>query len=175
MKVIKENSGLILYSYPKILDERGFFQKTFNDNDLKKLNFSLKEQYFSLSHKNVVRGFHFQNPPFESSKLILCIKGKVLDVVIDLRKNSDTFLKCFKYELSEKKSEMLFIPVGFGHAFLGLESENILLYNIDQVYSKENDSGILWDSSSFKWPVKNPKISQRDKSFVNLKNFKSPF
>jgi dTDP-4-dehydrorhamnose 3,5-epimerase-like enzyme len=70
---------------------------------------------------------------------------------------------------------MLFIPVGFGHAFLGLESENILLYNIDQVYSKENDSGILWDSSSFKWPVKNPKISQRDKSFVNLKNFKSPF
>ncbi len=175
MKILNENSGVILYSYPKITDNRGFFQKTFNDSDLKKLKFNLKEQYFSLSHKNVIRGFHFQNPPYECAKLIFCLKGRVMDVVIDLRKKSNTFLKCFNYELSAEKSEILYIPSGFGHAFLGLDETNILLYNIDQVYSKENDTGILWNSSNFVWPINNPKISDRDNSFIQLKNFISPF
>ena len=175
MQIVSKNSDVVLYRYPKIIDKRGFFQKTFNKDALNNLGFDLKEQYFSMSHKNVLRGFHFQTPPMECAKLIVCIKGEVLDVLVDLRKKSSTYLKCFEFQLCEKKTEILYIPVGFGHAFLGKTDENILLYNINQVYSSKNDNGILWNSTNFKWPIDQPKISNRDKGFEKLEDFKSPF
>ena len=175
MKIIKQYSDLILYYYERSHDYRGFFQKTFNFEHFKSLDFSLKEQYFSVSKKGVLRGFHFQTPPYECDKIIFCLKGKVLDVVIDLRKKSKTYLKCFSFVLSEKKAEILFIPKGFGHSFLGINNENLLVYNTDKVYSRTHDKGILWNSVNFSWPEKKPKISKRDSSFINLNEFLSPF
>lgn len=175
MKIKKKKSDLILYSYIRNFDERGFFQKTFNNEHFRNIEFKLKEQYFSMSKKGVLRGFHFQTPPYECDKIVFCIKGSVLDVVIDLRKKSKTFLKCFSFSLSEEKPEILYIPKGYGHSFFGIKDENILVYNTDKVYSKSHDTGILWKSVDFKWPVKNPKVSSRDKSFKSLKDFTSPF
>lgn len=175
MKIIKQYSDLILYSYERSHDQRGFFQKTFSSEHLQRLKFSLREQYFSVSKKGVLRGFHFQTPPYECDKIIFCLKGEVLDVVIDLRKKSKTYLKCFSFMLSEKKAEILFIPKGFGHSFLGINNENLLVYNTDKVYSEVHDKGILWKSVDFNWPEKNPNVSERDKSFINLNDFSSPF
>ena len=169
--------GLFTVTKTVITDSRGYFERLFSPKELKcwgnRPIMQVNRTFTKI--KGTIRGLHFQNPPYECAKLIFCLKGRVMDVVIDLRKKSNTFLKCFNYELSAEKSEILYIPSGFGHAFLGLDETNILLYNIDQVYSKENDTGILWNSSNFVWPINNPKISDRDNSFIQLKNFISPF
>ena len=164
--------GLLIVKQKNNSDNRGNLRETFNNKILRR---KFVFDYCTTSKKDVLRGFHFQTPPMECAKLIVCMKGEVLDVLVDLRKKSSTYLKCFEFQLCEKKSEILYIPVGFGHAFLGKTDENILLYNINQVYSSKNDNGILWNSTNFKWPIDKPKISNRDKGFEKLEDFKSPF
>lgn len=163
---------------PKILeDSRGRFVKpyyldTFTD---KGIDFKIKEEYYSVSEKNVLRGLHFQTPPMATAKLVTCIDGEIFDVVVDLRKNSSSYLKYFHVNLFSGKGNMLFIPEGLAHGFCVLSEQATMLYMCSEVYSPENDSGIRWNSAGVKWPVENPIVSEKDNSLTELHKFDNPF
>jgi dTDP-4-dehydrorhamnose 3,5-epimerase len=108
-------------------------------------------------------------------KLVYCPVGRVLDVVVDLRKWSKNYGKTMSRELSATNREMLFVPVGFAHGFLALEDNTMMVYQTSTMHSPQHDAGILWNSFGFQWPVKDPILSDRDKAFPALKDFQSPF
>ena len=149
-------------------DNRGFFVERFN----KKLfhDLGLTVDYFqdnhSLSAPNVIRGLHFQNNPSQA-KLVGCLRGKILDVAVDIRKNSPTFGKYFSIELSAENGKLLFIPAGFAHGFavLGAEPADVM-YKVDNQFSKEGDGGIRFNDPDLKidWQIANPIISDKDKN-----------
>lgn len=134
-----------------------------------------KEEYFSTSIKNVLRGMHFQTPPADHVKLVTCLEGAVKDVIVDLRKSSATFGKHCAFELSAEKANMLYIPRGLAHGFLTLSERAIMLYNVTSVYSPKNDKGVLWSSCGIDWQCDAPIISARDQSHPTLAEFDSPF
>lgn len=118
---------------------------------------------------------HFQIPPHQHSKIVFCPKGAILDVIIDLRKNSATYGRYFATELSKQNHKAYYIPEGFAHGFKSLTEDAITYYLVSSEYSKEHDTGIRYDSFGFDWEVENPIISERDLSFVALKDFESTF
>ena len=107
--------------------------------------------------------------------MITCINGKALDFIIDLRVNSQTYLKFATINLEENDGITVFIPKGYGHGFLSLEDNTILLYNTSTSYSADHDTGILWNSTDYKWPITKPIMSDRDLNFPKLQYFNSPF
>lgn len=157
-------------------DNRGSFTKVFNYDLFEKtgINFTPKEIYYSISHKDVIRGMHFQTPPMDHAKLVYVSDGSIIDVVLDIRKKSKTFGKHFSIQLNANENSIL-IPSGFAHGFRSLEDNTTVIYNQTSCYSKENDSGILWNSFNFDWQIENPIISSRDKSFNKFLKFISPF
>lgn len=169
--------GVHLLKPTEFVDNRGDFVKTFHKTSFYNLglHFEPVEEFFSTSRKNVIRGFHFQLPPDSHDKLVYCVKGKVLDVVLDLRKKSDTYGKAIGVELSAQNKYLLYIPVGFGHGFLSLEDESVMIYKTSTVHSPKNDFGIKWNSVDFEWGNIDPIVSKRDDSFITFNNFKSPF
>lgn len=168
--------GVFIIENFKFYDDRGGFIKIFNDGIFNKYNikFNIKEIYYSISQKNVIRGMHFQLPPFEHAKLIYITSGEILDVILDIRKGSKTFGKTVSIKLIEHKNA-IFIPVGCAHGFKSLKDNSVVVYNQTSCYSQEHDSGILWNSFGFDWQLDNPIISERDKMFVNFNDFNSPF
>jgi dTDP-4-dehydrorhamnose 3,5-epimerase len=158
-------------------DARGTFVKTFHCDVFRQLGleFEPREEFFSISASNVVRGMHCQLPPAAHAKLVYCIVGRVLDVVLDLRKDSPTFGRSTARELNASSREMLFIPVGFAHGFLALEDGATMVYQTGSVHSPAHDAGVRWDSIGFDWPVKNPVLSGRDQKLPALRDFASPF
>ncbi len=158
-------------------DPRGDFVKPFHEGQLAEhcISLELKEEFFSTSAANVIRGFHFQKPPHAHAKLIYCIGGRVLDVVIDIRKHSPTYGQCAGIELSVENHHVIYIPVGFAHAFASLEDGSCLVYKTDAAHAPQADAGILWSSVDFDWPFTEPLISARDAGFESLKDFNSPF
>jgi dTDP-4-dehydrorhamnose 3,5-epimerase len=158
-------------------DSRGTFVKTFHSPIFKNygLKTIFKEDYYSISLKNVIRGFHFQLPPNDHVKLVYCVSGKVKDIVVDLRLGSPTYGKHLSIDLSSRKGNMIYIPKGVAHGFCGLSKISILVYKTTTVYSIKSDTGIKWDSAGVSWPNKIKIISKRDKSFIKLEDFKSPF
>lgn len=163
---------------PKIFqDARGTFVKTFHRDVFRQLglDFEPREEFFSTSVRGVLRGMHFQLPPAAHAKLVYCIAGRVLDVVLDLRKSSPTFGRSVARELSAANREMFFIPVGFAHGFLALEDGATMVYQTSTVHAPAHDAGIRWDGFGFDWPVKNPVMSERDQKFPALREFVSPF
>ena len=114
---------------------------------------------------------HFQTGEYSHNKLVYAAQGSVLDVVLDLRKTSNTYKKFCTVELSEKNGYMLFIPRGCAHGFKSLEDNSLMVYNVSTVYSKEHDSGVRYDSFGMDWGIENPIISLRDKSFITLDEF----
>lgn len=171
-----EIEGLRLINNFNVKDDRGSFTKTFNNIKAKELgiNFKIEEIYFSISNKDVIRGMHFQIPPYEHDKLIYIAQGSITDVILDLRKNSRTFGKFISIEMNSL-DKALFIPKGCAHGFKSLEENSIVVYNQTSCYSKEHDAGILWDSFGFNWGIENPIISERDKKFIPFEKFSSPF
>jgi len=168
MKIIETHfDGLLVLETTNFTDNRGSFQKLFNFDFFKENNLDneFKEFYFSVSEKNVIRGMHFQLPPFEHTKLVYVSKGNIMDVVVDLRKQSNTYNQYFNIELNEYDARYLYIPKGFAHGFLSLEDGSIVNYAQTSCYSKEHDSGIAYNSFGFEWGVKNPIISTRDLNF----------
>ncbi|AXF85916.1 dTDP-4-dehydrorhamnose 3,5-epimerase [Ephemeroptericola cinctiostellae] len=161
----------------KLTDNRGYFIKHFQKEMFNGigLDFCPTESYFSISHQGVLRGLHFQTPPFEHGKLVTCIQGTVLDVVCDLRMGSPTYGKCASFELGEETHESVFIPAGLAHGFYVTSIQSTLLYNVTTSYAPESDTGIAWDSIPFDWPNQQPIISARDAAFARLDAFKSPF
>ena len=151
-------------------DIRGNLRETFNNKILKK---KFVFEYCTTSKKNVLRGFHFQTK-FKQSKYVNVVKGKILDVVIDLRKNSKTFGRTFKIILSKKNALGLFIPAGFAHAYYSYEKENIIYYKLDNYYAPKFESGIIYNDKNIKinWPRKKMIVSKKDKSLPSFKDFK---
>jgi dTDP-4-dehydrorhamnose 3,5-epimerase len=134
-----------------------------------------KEEYYSISHKGVLRGLHFQLPPAEHEKIVYCPFGRVLDAVVDLRKNSATYGEYALIELSGEKGNMLYIPKGMAHGFYTCSDQAIMMYKVTSMYSPEEDSGILWNSAGIPWPNENPILSNRDKNLKPFKFFMTPF
>lgn len=169
--------GLFIIENVNFQDNRGSFQKMFNYDYFNdhKLDTDFRELYYSISQKNVIRGMHFQLPPFEHSKLVYVSRGRIKDVVVDIRKKSQTYGQCFSMELNGSSPKYLYIPKGFAHGFLALEDESIMNYAQTSCYSKESDCGIAINSIDFDWGVKCPIISDRDLTFQSLQYFNSPF
>lgn len=177
MKLIKTDfDGLFIIENFYTEDNRGSFTKVFNSDVFEKIGikFSPKEIYYSISDKGVIRGMHFQTPPMDHAKLVYVVNGSIIDVVLDIRKKSRSYGNFFSIQLDAHQNSV-FIPSGFAHGFRALENNTMVVYNQTSCYSKENDSGILWSSIGFEWGIKNPVVSERDKSFINFSDFMSVF
>ena len=163
---------------PTILDDnRGSFIKLYHEESFKRLglNANYEEEYCSKSVQGVLRGMHFQTPPYAHIKLVTCISGAILDVVVDLRKNSKTYKQAFGIELTGESGKMLYVPEGLAHGFYVISKEAIFLSLNSKKYSKEHDSGIHWNSFGFNWPDSSPNISDKDHQMIYLNEFESPF
>lgn len=159
-------------------DERGYFLESYNKKRLSDIidnNFVQDNE--SCSQKGVLRGLHFQKPPYAQAKLIRVISGSVLDVVIDLRKESKTYGKHFKVVLSDKKKQQLYVPEGFAHGFLVLEDNTIFSYKCSNYYNKEAEVSISWNDETLNidWQIEKPIISIKDKQGLSFINYTSPF
>lgn len=142
-------------------DIRGEFKKIYDSIDLYQLE-SVKEVFITTSKKNSLRGMHYQTKPFELNKIIVCLEGKILDVIVNINKKSKNFGLCSYAELNQNES--IFVSKDFAHGFYCYK-DSTLLYLTDNVYSKENDKGIKWDSINYNWPTLNPILSDRDRTF----------
>ncbi len=157
-------------------DHRGAFIKTFHADAFSKLGLPVdwKEEFYSTSRKDVLRGMHFQLPPHDHDKLVYCIRGRVLDVLLDLRRGGD-FGKTASVELSAGNRRLLFIPKGIAHGFLALEDDCVMVYKTTTVHAPTHDAGVHWRSFGFDWPIRDPIISVRDEGFPQFNEFASPF
>lgn len=172
--------GLAIIETKKFNDERGYFFESFQKSKFEDfLGYSVDfvQENESSSAKNVVRGLHFQNPPFAQGKLVRVPSGKVVDVVVDIRKNSPTYGKHFSIELSGENGLQLWIPAGFAHGFVSLEEDSILSYKCTNYYSKESEGSILWNDIdlAIDWKVDSPIISEKDKIATEFSQFATQF
>lgn len=155
-------------------DNRGWFSETYNKETLEKLDihyeFVQDNESFSVE-KGVLRGLHFQMPPYTQAKLVRCTQGKVYDVVVDIRKNSPTYGKWIGVELSEENGRQLLIPRGFLHGFQTLTDNVKFAYKCDNFYNKESDAGVIYNDPDIGviWPIENPILSEKDKTHPKLK------
>lgn len=158
-------------------DERGLFVKTFQCEIFAQhgLVDSFAEEFYSWSNRDVLRGLHFQIPPAEHTKVVTCLSGKVLDVVVDLRIGSPTFGQHELFTLREGDTTMLYIPSGLAHGFLTLSDKALMYYQVTSIHNPEYDKGIHWDSAGIAWPIISPVVSARDAALPDLDNFDSPF
>jgi len=171
-----EIPGVFIVENSEFYDHRGGFVKIFSDEFFKKqgIHFRIKEVYYSISHKHVIRGMHYQSPPCDHAKLVYVVSGKINDVVLDIRRDKSTYGSSISTELTANKNA-IYLPSGFAHGFQSLEDHSVVVYNQSSCYSKDHDAGILWDSFGYNWKVQEPIISERDKSFKTFNNFVSPF
>lgn len=180
MKIIETPIPGLLIVEPKVFkDERGYFFESYNkeryfDNNMK-MHFVQDNE--SKSSKNVLRGLHFQKPPFSQGKLVRVIQGRVLDVAVDIRFGSPTFGHYQAVELDAHSKRMFYIPEGFAHGFLTLEDDTIFSYKCTNYYNKESEGSILWSDKTIgiDWKIENPILSEKDKLSPLFKDFKSPF
>lgn len=158
-------------------DQRGAFVKTYHEDALKAagIHFAIKEEYYTVSGRGVIRGMHFQTPPADHAKLIYCISGRVRDVLLDLRRSSPTYGHFMHWELSVNNRLMFIIPSGIAHGFLSLEDQSVMVYKTTTVHSPNDDAGIRWDSFGFVWGEASPVVSTRDLGFPTLADFVTPF
>ena len=174
-------SDLIIIEPTVYEDTRGYFFESYNQKKFEEVvgKISFVQDNESKSSKGVLRGLHFQKPPFDQAKLVRCIKGKVLDVAVDLRKGSKTYGQHISLELSCKNKKQLFIPRGFAHGFLVLSESAIFAYKVDNIYAPDYDEGICWNDSilNISWGIDESKIlvSEKDSKLPFFSKFKSPF
>jgi len=171
MKIIKTKfKGLIVFQKKYFKDNRGYFLELYKKKIIKK---NLPFTCISFSKKNVIRGLHLQTKKAQA-KYVSVLKGKILDIVVDLRKNSKTFGKYYKIVLSEKNSKSIYIPEGFAHGFCGLEKENYMLYSCSNYRHKYSEVGIMWNDKQIKikWPSIRPIISNKDKNNITFAEYK---
>ena len=173
-------TGLKLFS-PKVFeDDRGYFTEFYNQSNFDTVvgkNTNFVQDNISCSHKNVIRGLHFQKPPYGQGKLIQVLRGKVMDVIVDLRKDSITYGEHCKIEISDKNHKKLWIPSGFAHGFLSQENNTLLSYKCSEFYSMEHEMSLRWNDEllNINWGIQNPIISNKDREAPGFKHFESPF
>jgi dTDP-4-dehydrorhamnose 3,5-epimerase len=180
MKLQRTNiEDLVLIQPDVYTDERGYFFESFQKENFLKLGIDADfvQDNESMSMKGVLRGLHFQAPPFAQGKLVRVVHGSALDVAVDLRKNSTTYGKWESVVLSAENKMMLWVPAGFAHGFLVLEDDTIFQYKCTNYYHKESECGIIWNDPDLKieWGIEKPLISEKDLQGILFKDFKSPF
>jgi dTDP-4-dehydrorhamnose 3,5-epimerase len=175
MKKIETYINDLIIIEPEIYrDKRGYFFESYNKKELKNINVDsdFVQDNESSSSYGVLRGLHFQIEPFDQAKLIRCLKGEILDVVVDLRKKSSTYLKHFSIKLSDVNKYQLYIPRGFAHGFVVLSKNATFSYKVDNYYSPNHERGIIWNDSSLNIDWKVPKnkiiISDKDQKLPSL-------
>jgi dTDP-4-dehydrorhamnose 3,5-epimerase len=154
-------------------DHRGFFARTWDKKEFEEhnLNSNLVQCNVSFSKKcGTLRGMHYQKKPFEESKVIRCIKGKIFDVIIDLRASSSTFKKWVGVELTEKNYKMLYVPEGFAHGFQTLEDNSEIIYQVSEFYTPNSELGIHWNDPAFNitWPIEEKITTEKDNSWKSF-------
>ena len=182
MKFTKTSiEGLVIIDPTVFGDNRGYFLESYNEKEFKEVigKVSFVQDNESKSSKGVLRGLHFQKPPFAQAKLVRCIEGKVLDVVVDIRKNSKTYGQYFTTELSGENKKQVFIPRGFAHGFLVLSESAIFAYKVDNTYAPEHDAGIRWNDPivNIQWGLSESEVlvSKKDAQLPFFTEFDSPF
>lgn len=157
--------GVVVLECPHFTDHRGSFTKLFNADAFQAqgIDFSAAESFFTYSKTNVLRGMHYQAGKAAHDKLVCCLAGSVLDVVVDICPSSPTFNKPFSIQLTEGCTQALLIGKGYAHGFLALEDNSCMLYYTSTVHSPDQDCGVLWSSIDFEWPLRDPLISGRDR------------
>jgi|TARA_B100001964_G_C13861275_1_gene434568 dTDP-4-dehydrorhamnose 3,5-epimerase len=176
------NKSIKLISTKKFNDSRGYFTEKYNKKNFKKNNINIdfvQENFSSSKFKYTLRGLHFQNEPYSQIKLISVLKGKIFDVVVDLRKNSKFYKKYKSFILKESDNLQLLIPKGFAHGFCTLENNTQILYKTSNFYSKNYEITIAWNDPeiNIKWPFNNikPIQSNKDKNASNISMFERRF
>ena len=182
MNLIKRTiDGLVLLKPNVFEDGRGYFMESFNQKNVNKIfgNINFVQDNESESSRGVLRGLHFQNPPYAQSKLVRCLKGEVLDVALDLRKKSITYGLFETNLLSDKNKNQLFIPKGFAHGFIVLSDSAIVSYKVDNYYDPKYESGVLWNDTDLNidWKIRDDEVilSEKDKNLLPLSKIISPF
>ena len=182
MKFLKTDiTGVVIIEPAVFSDKRGYFLESFNkknfEDNIGKIDFVQDNE--SKSSRGVIRGLHFQKPPFAQAKLVRCIKGSVMDVAVDIRKGSPTYGKHVSIELSEDNKKQLYIPRGFAHGYSVLSESAIFAYKVDNNYAPECDAGILWKDPdlNIQWGVNNDDIlsSKKDSKLPSFSELDSPF
>ena len=166
----------------KFGDHRGFFSETYNKKVLSEhgIDLDFVQDNHSLSmDKGVIRGLHYQTPPFAQDKLVRVIRGTILDVAVDIRRNSPTYGKHIKIIISEDEWNQILVPIGFAHGFCTLEPNTEVIYKVTNYYSPENDAGIYWNDEELgiEWPISEAHaiLSDKDKQQPKVSQFKSVF
>ena len=180
MKINKTFIEDLLIIEPQLFkDDRGFFYESYNKNNLNlDIDIVFVQDNESKSYKGVIRGLHFQAPPFEQTKLVRCVSGNILDVAVDIRKNSKTYGKSFSVELSSENNKQLLVPKGFAHGFQVLSETAIVNYKVDEYYNPDSDSGLIWNDKdlSINWSIDvKPILSVKDLKLMSFRELKSPF
>lgn len=181
MQVVEKALNGLLVIEPKVFnDERGAFFESFNQakfNELLGEEVNFVQDNHSISKLNVIRGLHLQAPPFAQGKLVRVSAGRVMDVAVDIRKNSPTYGKHFSVELSSVNNLMMWIPAGFAHGFSVLEDQTVFLYKCSNIYHKDSEMTLLYNDALLEidWKVNSPIVSSKDVEGVCLKDFNSPF
>jgi dTDP-4-dehydrorhamnose 3,5-epimerase len=180
MKVLETGfKGLFALEPDVFEDERGYFFESWNRSKFKEygLDQDFLQDNQSMSAAHVLRGLHFQLPPWQQGKLVRVISGSVLDVAVDLRKSEPTYGQHYKYHISASKKNMLWLPPGFAHGFLTLEENTIFFYKCTQVYNKQSETSISWcdPDLGIDWGLDNPMVSEKDKNAPSFRDFVSPF
>lgn len=175
-----EIEGVVLFR-PKVFnDDRGLFFESYNQllfNEAIGESTEFVQDNISISKKNVIRGLHFQKPPYAQGKLVRVVKGKVIDIAVDIRKNSPTYGQHIAVELSGENKKMLWVPEGFAHGFVALEDDTFFSYKCTKFYSHASEDSILWNDKDLHidWKVKSPILSEKDKLSQTFNTFVSPF
>jgi dTDP-4-dehydrorhamnose 3,5-epimerase len=182
MNLIKTKlDGLVVLKPTVFKDNRGYFMESYNQKNINKLlgNVNFVQDNESESTRGVLRGLHFQKPPYTQAKLVRCLKGSVLDVVLDLRKDSKTYGIFETISLTEENKKQLFIPKGFAHGFIVLSKSAIFSYKVDNYYNPDSESGVLWSDLDLNidWKINKNEIivSEKDKNLPTFNEIINPF
>lgn len=180
MKIIETNIPGILLIQPDVFpDERGYFFESYQLEKYSKLGIDAKfvQDNESMSTENVLRGLHFQAPPYTQGKLVRVVRGSVQDVAVDLRIGSPAYGKWFAHILSAENKTMMWIPEGFAHGFLTLEENTVFQYKCTNYYHKDSERTLLWDDPALniEWMSRTPLVSEKDQKGSFFKDWKSPF
>lgn len=180
MEIVKTPiEGLLVIKPDVFADNRGYFFETYNEEKFRQLGLrtDFVQDNESCSSKGVVRGLHFQAPPFAQAKLIRVVRGSVLDFALDIRQGSPTYGRYFSVKLDDIEKNMFFIPEGFAHGFLTLEDDTVFSYKCTALYNKQSERGLLWNDKrlNIDWTIAEPILSDKDRLWGKFDEFTSPF
>jgi len=166
--------GAFIIEMEPFRDERGYFARAFCKEDFARNGLCAEYVQHNTSYnvkKGTVRGMHYQLPPYEEIKVVQCVRGAILDVIVDMRKDSETYLQWVSAELTESNGKMLYVPKGFVHGYQTLSDNSAVFYLVSEFYHKDYESGVRWDDEALNiaWPIKeNITVSEKDKSYKNI-------